>query len=557
MEKISTLMKKMNVLEIIEQIVELTNDLGIAMELKKGKAQFVSPAKPYIKELMNRLGIEHEMEALFLAIFVDQCNDTRINVKDIARHFDVRAVKILSLADHIDSLVHRGIIMRKKDSDGDITYRVPNKTIECLRNGILPEQEPIDNLTPQEFYNHIDVLLGRCENEEIEDNDLFLCINELMDSNPQLELTRNLRSFNLNPSDLKMFLVFCRLFINNNDDRICRSDIRDYFESTAIRHHVSLLTSGNHILMRKKLVEHSCEDGRADCEAWKLTDYSKREVLSELKLKVGKDNRANLTHHEDIMPKMLYYNENVTKQVEQLQSLMGKERMTRVQQRLKEKGMRTGFTCLFYGGPGTGKTETAQQLARLTGRDIMLVDVPSIRSKWVGETEKNIKEVFDRYKRLATNNDIAPILLFNEADAVLNKRMEGGTNAVDKMENAMQNIILQEMEQMKGIMIATTNLTENLDSAFERRFLYKIEFEKPTPSESRHIWKSMLPELTDDEALDLAQTYSFSGGQIENIARKQLIDSVLSERETLDITTIHEACKSESLSKHRTQHIGF
>ena len=556
MEKISTL-KKMNVLGLIEQIVELTSDQGITTEIKKGKVQLVSPAKPYIKELMTFLGIENEMEALFLAVFVDQCDDSHINMKDIARHFDVRMVKILSMAEHIDNLVHRCIIMRKKDSDGDITYRVPNKTIECLRNGTLPEQERIDNLTPQEFYDHIDRLLGRRENDEIEDSELYLCIEELINSNPQIELTKRLRSFGLDEGSLKLYLVLCRIFINYNDDKICRSDIRDYFETSSLRRHVTNLTSGSHILMQLRLVEHSCEDGQVNSEAWRLTDYSKREVLSELKLNVKKDNRSNLTRHEDIAPKTLYYNDNVTKQVNQLQSLLGKERMARVQQRLREKGMRTGFTCLFYGGPGTGKTETAQQLARLTGRDIMLVDVPNIRSKWVGETEKNIKDVFDRYKRIAQNNDIAPILLFNEADAILNKRAEGATGSVDKMENAMQNIILQEMEQLDGIMIATTNLTCSLDSAFERRFLYKIEFEKPTPNESLHIWKSMLPELTDEEALDLAQSYAFSGGQIENIARKQLIDNVLSESDNLNIEAISEACKNESLSKHKSQKIGF
>lgn len=557
MEKNTIMMKKMNVLELIEQIVEMTNDQGITTEIKKSKVQLISPAKPYIKELMMRLGMENEMEAMFLAVFVDQCNDSRINMKDIARHFDVRMVKILSMAEHIDSLVHRGIIMRKKDRDGDITYRVPNKTIECLRDGTLPEKERIDNLTPQEFYDHLDRLLERRENDEIEDSELNLCIDELINSNPQIELTSRLRSFGLNEGSLKLYLVLCRIFINNNDDKICRSDIRDYFETSALRRHVTNLTSGSHILMQLRLVEHSCEDGQVNSEAWRLTDYSKREVLSELKLNVKKDNRSNLTRHEDITPKTLYYNNNVTKQVEQLQSLLGKERMTRVQQRLKEKGMRTGFTCLFYGGPGTGKTETAQQLARLTGRDIMLVDVPNVRSKWVGETEKNIKEIFDRYKRLALNNDIAPILLFNEADAVLNKRAEGATHSVDKMENAMQNIILQEMEQLEGIMIATTNLTGSLDAAFERRFLYKIEFEKPTPNESRHIWKSMLPELSDDEALTLAKSYTFSGGQIENIARKQLIDNVLSERDTLNIESIHEACKTESLTKHATKRMGF
>ncbi len=559
MEKNSALIKKMNVLEIIEQIVELTNDQGINTEMKKGKTQVVSPAKPYIKELMSRLGIDYEMEAMFLAVFVDQCNDSRINIRDIARHFDVRMVKILSLAEHIDNLVRRGIIVRRKDSDGDITYRVPNHTIECLRNGTLPERERIDNLSAREFYEIVDRLLNRRENDEITDNELYACIDELVAVNQQLALASHLRSFDLKSKDIVLYLVLCRLFINNYDDKICRSDIRDYFDGPDLRRHVADLTAGSHILMSKNLVEHSCEDGCATTEYWQLTNYSKREVLSELDVKVSKENRSFLTCHEDIIPKTLYYNDNVTKQVERLQSLLEKERMARVQQRLRDKGMRTGFTCLFYGAPGTGKTETAQQLARLTGRDIMLVDIPSIRSKWVGDTEKNIKEVFDRYKRLSQKNDNAPILLFNEADAVLNKRSEGATGSVDKMENAMQNIILQEMEQLDGIMIATTNLTGSLDAAFERRFLYKIEFEKPTPNESRHIWKSMLPELTDEEALNLARSYAFSGGQIENIARKQLIDNVLSERDTLDISAIQEACISESLEKRSgsAQRIGF
>ena len=133
-----------------------------------------------------------------------------------------------------------------------------------------------------------------------------------------------------------------------------------------------------------------------------------------------------------------------------------------------------GFCCIFYGAPGTGKTETVYKLARQTGRDIMRVDVNKIKSCWVGESEKNIKAAFDRYRNICKNSPLAPILLFNEADAILGIRMEGASNAVDKMENSIQNIILQEMESIEGIMIATTNLTTNLDKAFERRFLYKI-----------------------------------------------------------------------------------
>ena len=136
--------------------------------------------------------------------------------------------------------------------------------------------------------------------------------------------------------------------------------------------------------------------------------------------------------------------------------------------------MRKGFACLFYGAPGTGKTETVLQLARKTGRALMQVNISTIKDKYVGESEKNIKNLFDRYRQLVESEPIAPILFFNEADAIFNKRSENTERADDKMENARQNIFLQGMETLEGILIATTNLTSNLDSAFERRFIYKV-----------------------------------------------------------------------------------
>lgn len=154
--------------------------------------------------------------------------------------------------------------------------------------------------------------------------------------------------------------------------------------------------------------------------------------------------------------------------------------------------------------------------------------------------------------------DIAPILLFNEADAVLGIRQEGAQRAVDKMENSIQNIILQEMETLEGIMIATTNLTGNLDKAFERRFIYKIEFERPTVEAKQQIWKSMIPSLPDETALSLASDYDLSGGQIENIARKRTVELILSGNEPSD-SKIREYCQSESLStkEEKRKKIGF
>ena len=228
-----------------------------------------------------------------------------------------------------------------------------------------------------------------------------------------------------------------------------------------------------------------------------------------------------------------------------------------IRERMKEKGLRSGFTCLFYGSPGTGKTETVYQIARESGRDLFIVDVSQIKSCWVGESEKNIKEVFNKYRQRVEKGGKVPILLFNEADAIFGIRQQGAENAVDKMENSIQNIILQEMEDLDGILIATTNLTENLDSAFERRFLYKIRFSNPSAGVKKRIWKSMIPELTDVESATLAEQFDLSGGQIENVSRKKTIQAILSgEEPTLDELIAY--CKEEVITPGKdSRRIGF
>ena len=184
-----------------------------------------------------------------------------------------------------------------------------------------------------------------------------------------------------------------------------------------------------------------------------------------------------------------------------------------------------------------------------------MVDM-ALKSKWIGESEKNLKQVFKTYKRLVRECDAAPILLFNEADAIFGKRLVE-ENSAEKLNNALQNIILQEMEDLEGILIATTNMTESLDPAFERRFLYKVLFKKPTTGVKAKIWKSMIDDITDSDAESLAAQYSFTGGQIENITRKLDVDYILFGTSP-DMDKIHNLCKSEGIRKENVRKtIGF
>lgn len=148
-------------------------------------------------------------------------------------------------------------------------------------------------------------------------------------------------------------------------------------------------------------------------------------------------------------------------------------------------------------------------------------------------------------------------MLFNEADAILGVRMEGATRAVDKMENSIQNIILQEMEALDGIMIATTNLTANLDKAFERRFLYKIQFNRPTIEARAAIWQAMMPSLAENDARSLASQFDLSGGEIENIIRKYTVNTILSRQDTIDLPSIIEICRNERITNSTRKRIGF
>jgi SpoVK/Ycf46/Vps4 family AAA+-type ATPase len=280
-------------------------------------------------------------------------------------------------------------------------------------------------------------------------------------------------------------------------------------------------------------------------------------MLSELEMGLDRATcTKDIIDHMTIVPKQLFYNAKEQKSVEQLSTLLQPTRFAEVRNELKKSGLRSGFACLFHGAPGTGKTETVLQIARATGRNLMQVNISDIKSMWVGESEKNIKAIFTRYRRLVEESEIAPILLFNEADAIIGKRLENVQRSVDKMENSMQNIILEEIEKLDGILIATTNLTCNMDTAFERRFLYKIEFEKPSLEAKCSIWQSMIAGLSVDDALTLASKYDFSGGQIENIARKSVVDRILTG-EQLSLETLISHCDSELLGGNNRRRIGF
>jgi len=272
--------------------------------------------------------------------------------------------------------------------------------------------------------------------------------------------------------------------------------------------------------------------------------------------KKNKFRQNDLIQPENIIERELFYNSTEMKNIDTLKDLLQPSAFAAIQENLRQSGYKSGFCVMFHGLPGTGKTETVLQLAKSTGRTIFKVDISTIRDKFVGETEKNIKEVFDRYRKLCKQSELTPILLFNEADALFNKRISV-KQSIDQMNNAMQNILLEELENFDGVLFATTNLALNMDSAFERRFLYKIKFMNPTDEARQSIWNVHFPDLEASKLETIAVEYNLSGGQIENVVRKAKLQSILYNNPvTLDV--LKKYCSEETLdNSDELKQIGF
>lgn len=229
---------------------------------------------------------------------------------------------------------------------------------------------------------------------------------------------------------------------------------------------------------------------------------------------------VTLIKSEDIKKKELFFSSESQVEIDNLRKMLSPERFERFCAKQRLRGETPAIQSLFYGGPGTGKTETIKQLARETGRDIFLFNFAKVGSPYISETEINYRKLFLEYRYIVSLKSLTPILLLNEADQVLSCRLSELRSSADKGENAATTILLQEIEDMSGILLATTNDVDVLDKAFDRRFLFKTELNNPNSSARVCIWESKFPELPKSDIYYLAENYEMSGGQIANVAKK-------------------------------------
>lgn len=251
---------------------------------------------------------------------------------------------------------------------------------------------------------------------------------------------------------------------------------------------------------------------------------------------------------EKIAPQKLLFDASIEAQLRPVHKLLNPTVRDKINKQLHQN--QHGLCVLLYGYPGTGKTQFCLQLAREHNMPVMEVNVAQIQSKWVGDSEKNARKIFRQYEKLCKQAKRECLLLFNEADALFSKRIEV-TQSVDSMHNALKNIFLEEMENFRGFLMATTNLTGNLDSAFERRFLFKVGFDRPSDGVTARIWQQYFRGMSEGDALKLAKKYPFSPGEISNVQRKYIIEKALGSPKTR-LTLIEDIAQNEKIETQRT-----
>ena len=539
-----------SILQLMDLLSERSNDSKLGDEFW-AKNQEVASA------LATRLNIT-PLQAVLLSICLRH-GPRNVDYDDISRHLDISNIRALEYSDELNALI-RARYLKFHDAKDEDSFDVPRTVIRAFKNNDIPEPPKKTGLNIHELFDRLNDYFEDLDDNAIAPGELYHELKELFNANVHLSFTRELNGLKIDRcNDWMVLVIVCHYLINKDDDRITFGQIEDVFRcKSSFNEAKAALKEGSHYLMQEGLIEHVCEEGIANTSQIHLTAKARQILLSEFQLHSSETAVAGLTKPESLIEKTLFYTDSNEKQVDELETFLMPERYKEIRERMKATGYRSGFACLFYGSPGTGKTETVYQLARKTCRSILAINVPEIKSKWVGDSEKNIKAVFDRYRLLVQRSEVAPILLFNEADAIFGQRMEGAQNAVDKMENSIQNIILQEMESLDGILIATTNLTQNLDSAFERRFLYKICFDRPDVSVREKIWHTMIPSLSSQECHDLAVSYELSGGQMENVSRKFTINAILHGDETDRMEVLRSYCGAEKLeNKTQCKRIGF
>jgi len=583
----------LNPINILRKVITLKDSsLGESLEISPGttgkgktKNHRASP-----KPIMINNDLAHEMSLLIThPDFIDY-RLTNIDVLCIAqlwkKHLDSISasttwnnlccevgLNILNTnvcLEYISSLLERNII----SFDENITSDYQINPIILLSAEYLLNSELILKILGRSIPQEIDRLIAanwECDSDFIYDlklcmNTMFSCFGEidtsyrrkgktmqsdmfykcikpllkrLLNTNNNLAVTKLIHEHQLTETEICILLLVLYTQLTQDDhisDRellliICHNSNEHKQYTDYLTHNGKLLSLGlietrditNFVNRRELSVPEDvtsllCAEGRKDYDS-KLTNYiNQSSALQVIKV--------NQTLGELIIPdqdnQLLYA---ITKQYQQ--------NADNPQERKSDKAnyissTNNGMIVLFLGEPGTGKTFAAGALANSLQKDLICVNCTELRNKYYSESEKLVKRAFQLMRKMSLELENPPVFLINEADQLIHNRSTN-TNDCSRTDNAIQNIILEELESFPGILVLTTNLESNIDEAYYRRFNLKVKFSPPDYECRVKLWQLYLSQVgSSSKAIDieyLAKTYPFTGGQISLVVKNSCLKS--------------------------------
>jgi hypothetical protein len=521
---------------------------------------------PLAKKISRQIPLPPEGCYILAHAFSFNCSDEDFSIAELARHIHCPVTSLLNMVAFLEPLEDANWLeietnhRAKNDNPTTRRYRLNPAVMENLLY-----RKPVNTPAPKiigdvyDLLKEIKDLLDWRQKDKRMPSEMFKKAEALWAANAQIPLIKNWRQFNLTTPEYFAFGAIIWDFLMGSESTNLESLVNEMFDYSpeGVRFSQGILRERNE-LMKRNLVEMKSAVWSNHVELV-LTDLT-IEWLQEQDIHLTKKRvvaRKDVLQPDQIAEKALFFDADLQQKLRLLEQTLSAENLSRIRERLQEKNMPEGISIIFYGPPGTGKTESVLQIARKTGRSVMWVDMGNTKSMFYGESEKKISAIFKNYQEFSEHCETLPILLFNEADALFSTRNKPSSSPVSQTENAIQNILLEKMEKFSGILMATTNLEGNLDPAFDRRFLYKLAFYEPDLPIRTKILRDKIPHLEEASAELLAGQFRFSGGMIENLARKCEMYEILNGGFPNSEELLQFAAEEESMRKKDHKPIGF
>jgi SpoVK/Ycf46/Vps4 family AAA+-type ATPase len=523
------------VIAVIKEIYKYAE----SSQLRENKLELI--AEPLIR-LTEYLSVSKTQALFFAYAFRNSCRARSTAPFEIMQYLNLDEIETLLYAKEFEDMVKKGIFFRSCDRSKNKSSIISDNFIvnpNILKS--IADNAPIQNLENFEYKNNLQFLeaIGEMNSEEtdsyqkIERSDIQLIVRNLLENNKKLSLIKRFKAFEL--SDIEIFLLSTAIWQNLNgiNSTSLSNIVESYYPQKRERvTFIQKMLNGNSLLIQKDLCKIE-QEGFFNSVDVLLSDKM-ISLLAEDEIIIRLDQKPTPKLFDVIMPENidkvdLVYNENVNIQVNRISNLLKEKNYQRVKSNLGETSK--GISIMLYGAAGTGKTELVYQLAKESERIIFPIRIEALKSKWYGQSERLIAGAFNEYEQLSKQSKLAPILLLNEAEKLINNRSYGISNSVNQTENTIQAILKEKLETFRGILIATVNDPNQIAVEFNRRFLYKLNITLGNTTTRAKLWNMHLPEL-HEELVSCLSNFELSPASIVNIIRKFRFDIALGENVT-------------------------